>query len=34
GREGEPCRRCGAPLVRESFMNRSSFSCPSCQRKR
>ncbi|OQO90062.1 DNA-formamidopyrimidine glycosylase [Saccharomonospora piscinae] len=33
GREGEPCRRCGAPLVRESFMNRSSFSCPSCQPK-
>ncbi|BCJ42498.1 formamidopyrimidine-DNA glycosylase [Actinoplanes ianthinogenes] len=31
GREGEPCRRCGAPIRRESFMNRSSFSCPRCQ---
>ncbi|UQE76573.1 bifunctional DNA-formamidopyrimidine glycosylase/DNA-(apurinic or apyrimidinic site) lyase [Gordonia sp. PP30] len=32
GREGEPCARCGTPMVRESFMNRSSFFCPSCQR--
>ena len=31
GREGEPCARCGAPLRREAFMNRSSFSCPRCQ---
>lgn len=31
GREGEPCRRCGAVLRREKFMNRSSFSCPTCQ---
>jgi formamidopyrimidine-DNA glycosylase len=31
GREGEPCRRCGAPIRREQFMNRSSFSCPRCQ---
>jgi len=31
GREGEPCPRCGAPIRRESFMNRSSFSCPRCQ---
>lgn len=31
GREGEPCPRCGAPVRRESFMNRSSFSCPRCQ---
>lgn len=31
GREDEPCRRCGAPIVREKFMNRSSFSCPRCQ---
>ena len=31
GREGQPCRRCGAPVRRESFMNRSSFSCPRCQ---
>jgi formamidopyrimidine-DNA glycosylase len=31
GREGQPCPRCGAPVRRESFMNRSSFSCPRCQ---
>ncbi|GAB4584362.1 bifunctional DNA-formamidopyrimidine glycosylase/DNA-(apurinic or apyrimidinic site) lyase [Nocardia sp. IFM 10818] len=31
GREHQPCRRCGAPMVREKFMNRSSFSCPRCQ---
>jgi formamidopyrimidine-DNA glycosylase len=31
GREGQPCARCGAPVRRESFMNRSSFSCPRCQ---
>jgi len=32
GREGEPCMRCGTPIRRSSFMNRSSFWCPSCQR--
>ncbi|MPZ28485.1 MAG: bifunctional DNA-formamidopyrimidine glycosylase/DNA-(apurinic or apyrimidinic site) lyase [Micromonosporaceae bacterium] len=31
GREGEPCDRCGAPIRREPFANRSSFSCPRCQ---
>ena len=31
GREGLPCRRCGAPIRREAFMNRSSASCPRCQ---
>ena len=31
GREGEPCRRCGAIIRREKFMNRSSFYCPRCQ---
>ncbi|GAA5057100.1 bifunctional DNA-formamidopyrimidine glycosylase/DNA-(apurinic or apyrimidinic site) lyase [Nocardia callitridis] len=31
GRESEGCLRCGAPIVRERFMNRSSFSCPRCQ---
>ena len=31
GREGEPCHRCGTPIRREHFMNRSSFSCPRCQ---
>jgi formamidopyrimidine-DNA glycosylase len=32
GREGLPCRRCGAGIVRESFMNRSSYRCRRCQR--
>jgi formamidopyrimidine-DNA glycosylase len=31
GQEGEPCGRCGRPIRREPFMNRSSFSCPRCQ---
>ena len=31
GRAGEPCPRCGSPVRRDSFMNRSSFSCPRCQ---
>ncbi len=31
GRAGEPCPRCGTPVVREAFMNRSSFRCPGCQ---
>ncbi|HEY3735508.1 MAG TPA: bifunctional DNA-formamidopyrimidine glycosylase/DNA-(apurinic or apyrimidinic site) lyase [Streptosporangiaceae bacterium] len=31
GREDEPCRRCGTPVRRDQFMNRSSFSCPRCQ---
>jgi formamidopyrimidine-DNA glycosylase len=31
GREGRPCTRCGTPIRREPFMNRSSFSCPRCQ---
>ena len=34
GRGGEPCPRCGAPIARVSFMNRSSHFCPYCQRKR
>ncbi len=33
GRAGQPCRRCGTPVVREAFMNRSSFLCPACQRR-
>ncbi len=32
GREDEPCHRCGRLIVRDSFMNRSSFRCPRCQR--
>ncbi|GAA4945811.1 bifunctional DNA-formamidopyrimidine glycosylase/DNA-(apurinic or apyrimidinic site) lyase [Yinghuangia aomiensis] len=32
GREGEPCNRCATPIRRISFMNRSSYFCPNCQR--
>lgn len=32
GQEGRPCRRCGTPIRRVAFMNRSSFFCPRCQR--
>lgn len=32
GQEGRPCPRCGAPVRREPFMNRSAFRCPHCQR--
>ncbi len=31
GRAGEPCPRCGTPIRRDPFMNRSSYTCPSCQ---
>ena len=31
GREGFPCLRCGTPVRRDSFMNRSAYYCPSCQ---
>ncbi len=31
GRRDRPCARCGTPIRREEFMNRSSFSCPRCQ---
>ncbi len=31
GREHEPCLRCGTPIRRITFMNRSSFFCPVCQ---
>jgi formamidopyrimidine-DNA glycosylase len=31
GRAGQPCPRCGTPVRRDPFMNRSSFSCPRCQ---
>jgi len=34
GRHGEPCPRCGRPIVRESFMNRGSHFCAHCQRVR
>ncbi|MEU3191885.1 bifunctional DNA-formamidopyrimidine glycosylase/DNA-(apurinic or apyrimidinic site) lyase [Streptomyces sp. NPDC006992] len=32
GREDEPCRRCGTPMRRSAWMNRSSYFCPRCQR--
>src|SRR3954469_24643129 len=32
GQEGRPCPRCGTPVRREPFMNRSSYRCPRCQR--
>jgi formamidopyrimidine-DNA glycosylase len=31
GREHQPCLRCGTPIRRITFMNRSSFFCPVCQ---
>lgn len=31
GREGRPCPRCGTPIRRVAFMNRSSYFCPRCQ---
>lgn len=31
GRSGQPCRRCGTPIRRDPFMNRSSYTCPRCQ---
>jgi formamidopyrimidine-DNA glycosylase len=31
GREALPCDRCGTPIRRQEFMNRSSFFCPVCQ---
>jgi formamidopyrimidine-DNA glycosylase len=33
GQEGEPCARCGTPIRRDPFMNRSSYTCPRCQPK-
>jgi formamidopyrimidine-DNA glycosylase len=32
GQEGRPCARCGTAIRRISFMNRSSYFCPTCQR--
>jgi formamidopyrimidine-DNA glycosylase len=31
GREDQPCRRCGTPIRRRAWMNRSSYFCPHCQ---
>ena len=33
GRDGLPCPRCGTPIRRSAFMNRSSFFCSHCQRR-
>jgi formamidopyrimidine-DNA glycosylase len=33
GQADRPCPRCGTPIRREAFMNRSSYSCPTCQRR-
>lgn len=32
GREGQPCRRCGAVIVRKEIGGRSAHFCPRCQR--
>lgn len=31
GQAGQPCRRCGTPIRRDPFMNRSAYTCPRCQ---
>jgi formamidopyrimidine-DNA glycosylase len=31
GQSGKPCPRCGTPIVRVPWQNRSSHFCPSCQ---
>ena len=31
GRAGQPCPRCGDPVRRDAFMNRSAYTCPRCQ---
>lgn len=31
GQRGEPCSRCGTAIRRDSFMNRSAYTCPRCQ---
>jgi formamidopyrimidine-DNA glycosylase len=31
GKQGNACPRCGRPIVREQFMNRSSHFCAHCQ---
>ena len=33
GRAGEPCPRCGAPIVRKVQAGRSTYYCPHCQRR-
>ena len=31
GRADLPCLRCGTPIRRDPFMNRSAYTCPRCQ---
>jgi formamidopyrimidine-DNA glycosylase len=31
GQAGRPCLRCDTRITRDSFMNRSAFTCPRCQ---
>jgi formamidopyrimidine-DNA glycosylase len=33
GREGLPCSRCGTPIRRVVMGQRSTFFCPTCQRR-
>ncbi|MCW5581150.1 MAG: endonuclease VIII [Luteimonas sp.] len=30
-REGQPCARCGTPVVRETLAGRRLYACPACQ---
>jgi formamidopyrimidine-DNA glycosylase len=30
-REGEPCRRCRTPIIKEEFNGRVTYLCPQCQ---
>jgi formamidopyrimidine-DNA glycosylase len=34
GREGEPCERCGARIVKTRIAGRGTWFCPRCQRRR
>lgn len=34
GMTGRPCNRCGKPIRRDSWMNRGSHFCPTCQKLR
>lgn len=34
GMTGRPCKRCGKPIKRDSWMNRGSHFCPTCQKLR
>ncbi|MEL6177406.1 MAG: zinc finger domain-containing protein, partial [Myxococcota bacterium] len=33
GRDGEPCPRCAAPLIRWTQGGRSTYGCLACQRE-